>query len=515
MNDNELTENIASPEGEANPAEIFLRLGAVLIHRRWWFLAAASVAILGGLAFLDRTPNRYTSEATIIVAQQQVPERYVTPTSTTNLTKDLETMRGEVLSRTRLFSLIDEFHLYPKERKRRAPEEVLDLMLSFIKIEPLAPAPTSTNKESDSFRLSFTAEDPLIAQTVTSRLASLFILNNVKGREDQAINTTKFLKEHLESVQQKLADAEQKVRDFKMQHLGELPEQQQGNLAIMGGLQTQLQNTTSAIARAEQQKVYLESLINTLHGFSTTDTGHAAASTHPDAPDSEVTDEAVLGTEMRLARLRSERKSLVNLHGPDDPDVRKLNVDIARTEALLQKMKPAGAPIQVGSAPTAETASMAQLKSQLQANQLELENLRRDETKLKLGVAQYETRLNETPVREQQLASLMRDVELVKTQYADMLSKEQQSQLATSLEQQQGGEQFRLLEPPSLPTVPSSPKRAQLGGSAAAGGVVFGFLVAFLVDLRYRQRVFNSASRRNAALHHSEGAAPQAMEDGV
>lgn len=479
MDQNEAT-GITAVQNEGDPAELVGLLLGILRHRRWWFLTTASVVILGGLAVLTRIPNRYTSQATIIVAQQQVPERYVVPTSTTNLTKDLETMEGEVLSRTRLFMLIDEFHLYPKERKRLAPEQLLELMMKYIKVEPLTPR---ADKEADSFHVSFTAEDPLIAQAVTSRLASLFILNNVKGREDQAIHTTKFLKDHLESAQQRLAASEQKLREFKMQHLGELPEQQQGNLAILTGLQTQLQNASSAIARAQQQKVYLESLLNTLHGLNTADTARTAASkTVPTEP--EPSDEAILGVEMRLARLRNEKKSLMDLRGADDPDVRNLNVDIARTDALLQKMK-AERP-QAQRVPETESSSIAQLKSQLQANQLEIENLTRDEKQLKASVAQYELRLNETPVREQQLASLSRDIDLVKQEYSDLLTKEQQSQLATSLEQQQGGEQFRLLEPPSLPTLPSSPKRTQLGLGVGVGGLALGLAVAFLADLRYR-----------------------------
>jgi uncharacterized protein involved in exopolysaccharide biosynthesis len=126
---------------------------------------------------------------------------------------------------------------------------------------------------------------------------------------------------------------------------------------------------------------------------------------------------------------------------------------------------------------------MAQLRSQLDANRLEVANLSKDETQQKAIVSQYQKRLNLTPVREQQLSGILRDYELAKQDYADLLGKEQQSQLATSLEKQQGGEQFRLVEPPSLPAKPSSPKRIQMGLGGLGAGLFLGLVLAFLKEL--------------------------------
>ena len=126
---------------------------------------------------------------------------------------------------------------------------------------------------------------------------------------------------------------------------------------------------------------------------------------------------------------------------------------------------------------------MAQLRSQLEANRLEIANLSKDETQQKAIVSQYQKRLNLTPVREQQLSGILRDYELSKQDYADLLGKAQQSQLATSLEKQQGGEQFRLVEPPSLPARPSSPKRIQLGLAGLGAGLFLGLVMAFLKEL--------------------------------
>jgi succinoglycan biosynthesis transport protein ExoP len=442
------------PEDQSDLSEIPEKLLRLVVRRRWWILATASATALATIAVLLALPNRYTSEAIILVVQQQVPERYVTPTTTTDIASALQATTQEVLSRTRLLGIMDTFGLYAKEKKRIAPENVIALMRHNIDIQPLDL--TGGQRAFNAFKISFTTDDPHLAQEVTSRLTSLFIQENLKTREDQASTTTNFLRAELESAKMRLMKQEQRLRDFKLGSLGELPEQQQGNLQILGGLQTQLQNTMASVARVQQQRLYLESLVRS-----------------------------------DLTRLQSERTTLLRLYTPKHPRVVKIELEIAKKGALLESPRASKSPgVETSQVPEptlegteAETA-VDPLRSQLEGNRLEIENLSRDEKKLKAEVSRYQERLNLTPVREQQLAGILRDYELLKQNYADLLSKEQQSQLAMSLEKQQEGQHFRLVDPPSLPTVPSSPKRMKSSLRGAAAGVFLGLVLAFLFDTR-------------------------------
>ena len=101
-----------------------------------------------------------------------------------------------------------------------------------------------------------------------------------------------------------------------------------------------------------------------------------------------------------------------------------------------------------------------------------------------MDIDQYRSRLNLSPVREQQLTSLQRDYDLLKQHYGDLLKKEQESQLATNLEKRQEGQQFRLADPPNLPIRPSSPKRVQISLIAIAVGLIAGSAIAILADLK-------------------------------
>jgi uncharacterized protein involved in exopolysaccharide biosynthesis len=394
-----------------------------------------------------------------------------------------------------LLQIIEEFGLYTKEKKRLSPEGLLELMRHDIGIQPLEGQ--SVQRDVNSFKISFISNNPQLAQEVTSKLTSLFIEQNLVTREHQATTTTNFLQEQLEGVRNKLGEAEEQVRSFKMQNLGELPEQQQGNLAILGGLQAQLQSTMNSLTRAQQQREYLESL-----------SGSRA-----------------LMVESDLNRLKAERATLLSRYTPEYPAVKKVQEKINETNGLLNTLRGSttagtgkastGTEKAPGEVPSTSIASedMArtqwtmpgamseitisfptsvalQIKSQLESNRLEIENLSKEEMRLKAAVEQYQRRLNQAPVREQQLAGVLRNYDQLKLDYADLLNKEAQSRMAADLEKRQEGQQFRLVDQPSLPTVPSSPNRIKISLGGVAGGIGLGLALAFLAD--FRDRSFRS-----------------------
>src|SRR5437764_206655 len=104
------------------------QITSIAIRRRWWLLLpSCGVALLTTVVSL-LLPNRYRSEAMILVERQKVPERYVVPNSTIDIREALQDMTQAILSRTRLLQIIEEFGLYSKEKKRLGPEELVDLI---------------------------------------------------------------------------------------------------------------------------------------------------------------------------------------------------------------------------------------------------------------------------------------------------------------------------------------------------------------------------------------------------
>lgn len=483
-----------------NPApplsETIERVLGIAIRRRWWFIGAASLIAIAAALGSFLLPNHYKSEATILVQQQQIPERYVVPNSTTDLDQALQAMTHDVLSRPRLLAIISEFHLYTKQSKRLSPEQLVELMRNDITIAALEP--TDEQKGANAFKISYLGSDPDVVEQVTQRLTSLFINEDLQSQQQLDVTTTAFMQAHLDAAQKILDQKEERLRDFKMANLGELPEQQQGNLQILSGLQSQLQNTNAALARANEQHAYLESLLTQYQNL--------AVATGPVSP-SGTTPSPIDTARSELNRLQNERNSLLATFSPEYPDVKKVDREITETQALLahlQKAQPSSsdsAPSNALGTAGATDTTTAQLNSQLKENQLEISNDSTEMKQLQQQIDTYQHRLNLTPVREQQLTDMLRDYDLAKKNFDDLYAKKTQSALATDLQKDQQGQQFRLIEPPNLPSKPFTPNRLKIALGGLAGGIALGVGLAFLMETKDSSLHSEKDLRARFALH--------------
>ncbi len=459
---------------------------AMLRTRRWWILGPLFIcwSLVWGVSWL--LPATYQSDALILVEQQKVPEHYVVPNVTISLQDRLQSMTQQILSRTRLQATIDRFHLFRRHSSLMDLIQSLDpveQMRGNIKIE-LVQAPGHPD-ELRAFKIQYSAGLPELAQQVNSELTTLFIDENLKSQQQLSENTTAFLNNQLADARAKLAEQEAKIRAFKAQHLGELPTQLAGNVQILSALQTQLQGTQQALEGAQQQKLYLESLLQQYRSARASLSSGESAVTPPEAMEKELKD-------LRL-RLADERSK----HTESYPDVVALKDQIAKTEKLKKQIEGeiaskqntskttnASAPDAVAEAERpAPTPAMMQIESQLKASQFEIQNLQQRQKDVELRIAEYQGRLNVTPRTEQELIDISRGYEESQANYNSLLQKQMQSQLATSLEQRQQGEQFHIIDPPSLPTKPSAPNHFVASLTGLILGIAVGLGLATLLEL--------------------------------
>jgi len=434
------------------------------------------IAVWGGSWFM---PSIYRSGTLILIEQPTVPQQFVVPNIAGDLQDRLNTITQQILSRTRLWHIIGNLNLYPDERQRMTADDVVERMRKDIEIE-LVRSPG--RDELTSFNVYFSARDPRVAQQVTSELTNLFISENLEVRQQESENTTAFLASQVEQARQSLAEQEEKVREFKERHLGELPGQLQSNLQILEGLQSQLHAEEDALERAKQQNVYLDSLLTQYR------TVQKSGKTGEAAP------EGLPALDHELDRLRAQLSDLLSHYTERHPDVRKVREQIAQDEKMkariLADLRNTPAAPQSGNAIGASdegeaksSAPMAELQSQLKVNQIEVVNRQRTIEGLKADIGQYQARLNQAPLMEQQLADLTRGYDQSRANYDSLLAKKNDSALATNLERQQQGEHFRILDPPSLPVKPYSPDRLKLSGVGLLAGLGLGLLLALGVEV--------------------------------
>lgn len=451
-----------------------------VFHRRWWLMGSVFLGWLAGTGVGVTLQPRYRSETVILVEQQKVPEHYVEPNVAVDLQERLQSMSQQILSRTRLVGIIDKLHLYTKDRSSADSDDLVARMRRDIDID-LIKAPGRTDQLS-AFKISYSASSAAVAQQVTGELTSLFIDENLRNRAQLSEDTTAFLDNQLGEARKSLDAQEQRLREFRSQYLGQLPEQLQGNVQILGGLQGQLQAATDALNQSEQQHMYLQSLLNqyrTLRGKQGKDDEEVQAFTPP-------------ALDQKLETLKSQLADLSAKYTPQHPDVRRVQEEIAATEALRTKVETdiksqkgtGGGTGSVASLRDMQALSpMMQIEGQLKANELEIDNQRNKVKKLEATIEEYQKRLNLAPVREQQMAAITRDHQQSRTYYESLLAKKQQSEMATDLEKRQQGEQFRMIDPPHLPQKPYWPNRPMLSLAGLGLGTLFGLGIIIALEL--------------------------------
>jgi polysaccharide chain length determinant protein (PEP-CTERM system associated) len=456
--------------GRKYAIEDFLRIAW---RRKWLILLPFLVVSIGTFLFVRRMPDVYRSETTILVIPQRVPESYVRSTITDRIGDRLQSLKEQILSRSRLERTIVDLNLFPGERRTGAMEDLINHMRNAVMVE---------TARSDAFTVSYSSPDPRTAQIVTERLASDFIRENVIDREKLADTTSEFLKVQAEDAKRQLIEQEKKLEAYRLAHAGELPSQAASNLQGLQSGRVQLQTVVDSINRDRDRQLIKERELADLlapepapqPAYAAAPGGAAASSSGPGAPALAPAEELAQAT----AQLRVMDGRLTDAH----PDVRQLRRRVAQLTAQVEAVRaeePSPAPAAVAP-PPAMTAADLQRDRRIRDTRAELEALNRrilaqqkDQQRLLQETALYQARLEAAPVRESELIELMRDYETLQELYRSLLTKREDSKIAANLERRNVGEQFRVLDPALVPQRPFSPDRLKLN----AVGIFLGLLI--------------------------------------
>ena len=464
----------------------------LIFHRKWLILGVFGLVSAVTVIITSRLPNVYSSDTLIMVDPQKVPDNYVKATVSGDIRNRLGTLKQQILSATRLQKIIDNLNLYATERKTMAREDVISRMRSDISVSVVSDFGGS--QDLQAFRIEYSGGDPQLVSQVTNELASLFIEENLKAREQQAEGTSEFLTNQMEETKKTLEDQEAKLKDFRLKHIGEMPEQQSADLQILGQLQSQLQLEGDALNRAEQQKNYTESMMASSQSGGVVDlddgdTTGPNTTGRPIAPGATPSNPAA-AKEKQLAELQARG------YTENHPDVRRLKLEIERITKSSKEPSPAANPTvtpdippQVAQIPAPPASSKRPpvappkyvnpvLQTQLTALDSEIAKHKEQVQILSKQVASYQAKLEQIPVREQEITGLVRDYEISKAHYGQLLNSELSAATATQLEVRQKGEKFSILDPAQPAQKPSKPNRALINAGGSLGGLALGLFLA-------------------------------------
>lgn len=453
-----------SEEGSQSGWRYYLNIG---FRRRWWFISSAVIFWAGAITFSVIVTPRYRSETLVLIEPGEVPAQYVTSNIARDMQQRLQSLTEQTLSQPRLIQLIKEFHLYGYVPGQVVSQSQVTQMRGNISVELTRPP---GHEEISAFKISYSGPTPPEAQKVTTGLSSLFIQDSLARQQRVSEDTTSFLQGQLEDARKDLQQRESILRALRSKNLGQLPEQMPGNVQILSGLQDRLQSAMAGLHQAEQQKIYLGSMIRWSGKNTTGDT-----STDQGAPTP---------LDDQIDKMKTTLANLSGSYKQSYPDIVRLKEQIANAEKLKRRMR--NVPHSAKTGPPERVAGMQrsqhpvspllQLQSQFKANELEIANRKQEINDIEKQIATYQNRLNLGPVREQEIAEATQSYKQAWTHYEALLAKKQQSEMATDLSRNKQDAQFRVIDPPSLPQTPYWPNRLKF----SAGGFFFGVLIGFL-----------------------------------
>jgi len=224
-------------------------------RRKWYIVIPLVLSVAIAFGVYKILPKIYKATTLILVQSQRVPEDYVRPAISDSVANRLSTISQEILSRTRLERVIEELNLYTDLRTNLQMEEIIESMRKAIEVK--VQSSPQYERGQNSFSVSYEGNEPRTVMMVTNKLASLFIEENLRDREQQAGKTLEFITKELQDMENKLKNKEVDIRDFKGRSMGQLPQQWEANQRTLDRLQQQLQTTTEGIRTAEDRLILL------------------------------------------------------------------------------------------------------------------------------------------------------------------------------------------------------------------------------------------------------------------
>jgi protein tyrosine kinase modulator len=467
----------------------------ILRRHKGWVFGPFLLTLVASVVGVYLWPDSYESTAVIKIIPQQVPQNMVQSSITQDMNDSITSMSTTILSRNVLTTIINNYGLYPRERKRLPMEDVIELMHKNVQIIPMMAG--SNGHAVPAFTVQFSYEDRLLATRVVQDLQGRFISENTSNRSNATSETTEFLKDQRDQAKKDLEALEERVSQFRIQNNGRLPDQVDMNARSLNTLQTNYQFLTSSKNRADMEKLQIETNLRVEKGRKSELT-REIPQTVAMASAAAAKSDRVLEAERDVRNLEDTLNVLLQSKTEAHPDVTnvkgRLEVAKNRKAKILEEeaeskktAAPAPPPVvnrQLQMEVLDVDGNIQRLESASRAKDLEIADLESQIKRVQGSISKLEVQISSAPLGEQQYSDLLRERTLANERYVDLdgrLSKAQQSQ---DLEVRGQGQRLELLDAPSTPQYPTEPKRPVVIGIGAGIGLLLGVVIAAAREIK-------------------------------
>jgi uncharacterized protein involved in exopolysaccharide biosynthesis len=315
--------DVFQPPAQIKPEEIL----EIVVRRRWLIIVPLCLFLTLGVVLTLTASKTYEASTLILVQQQSVPTEYVRSVVTSSINQRINTISQQILSRSNLEKIIDQFGLYADRPDMYLEDKILQMRKRVqVKIE-------QARQGTEAFSIRFSGSDPHRVMRIANTLASYFMDENLKVREAQAVGTSEFLDFELEKTRRRLEEMEQKISAYRGRYIGGLPDELETNLRTLDRLQQQMADRHAMLREARNSLALLESQMDEIE--------KQARQQQSLQTSSEKTEYSAgfSGTENqeKLFLARQEYDRLLTLYTTQHPDVRRLAKTIENLEQLVAK----------------------------------------------------------------------------------------------------------------------------------------------------------------------------------
>ena len=457
--------------GETSQRELTFADYIAMVRRRWILIVVLTLIgpplAYGVSKFL---PDRYKSQTLVLVQPPNVSQTLVPQFDVTSISQRLASMQSQILSRSRLEPIIRQYQLYPGDVNQKPMEELVGRLQKAIEVTPVQPMADTAAKDLPGFYVGVTWDNARTAQAVCTAITSMFIEENLGMQQQHSEQTTQFLSQQLTEAKSNLDAQDAKLAAFKIHFAGSLPEDEGANLNLLTGLTSQLDAANQALARAQQDKSFAESMLTQqLAAWQASQSGH-----NPDT------------LEQQLAALQTQLANLQARYTDDYPDVSKTKADITALQKQIAESQDPKETIDSNKTQKSsiEPAQITQWRTQIHTAEQIIAEKTREQEQIKKQIGLYQSRVQASPLVEEQYKELTRGYQTALDSYNALLKNRDAAAMSADLNRDQQGEQFTVLDPANLPDGPSFPNRPLFALGGLGGGLALGLGLTFLLEMQ-------------------------------
>ncbi len=418
-------------------------------RRRWIGVAVAWVAAIVGAVVLSRIPDRFEATARIYVDTATLLKPLLSGLAVEpDVDQQVAMLARTLITRPNIESLVRGADLDAGAATTAVRDQLVDQILRELRF-------SSTGRDN-VYNVSFRDNDPSKALRVVQKLVSMFVESGLGNKRKDTESTRKFVDEQIKAYEQRLEEAENRLKDFRLRNL---------SVTSAGAGQDYVSRTQAAAEELSKAQVEMRVAEQSRDALKRELAGEEPIM----LPDPVAVGPVVSGTPELDARIDTQKRLLDELlrrYTDQHPDV----VATQRMVASLEEQKrretdarrKAAAAASTGRAAPATNPVFQQIKISLTEAEANVAALRARVVELQARLDQLRAAANRIPAVEAEMSQLNRDYEVVRQQYQQLVARREAVSLTAEVDESAGLAEFRIIEPPRVSEKPVFPNRMML-----------------------------------------------------